>query len=527
MENRMGILFSIIFLIAFTHTGFALNYCYLTRNEVTVFNEQVKFQSGDTISGPVRSNSQIALMGQPIFNDFVITSAGSFQQGTGFSPIFLGPPPVFNAPEFDFPQGIPWIRQEALAHGYSFSSPDSMMGRIHFVGTLMRVVWTPIGVPFDTTAFEEVALPDSVIMFFDCPQLNILGTIGGTLILGCSGRIGLEDNLLYSSSDPDYGTIDPNHREKLAVIAENEIKILNTIQNGRENSAGLGRAQTDQNLTSIALNGIFAALNESFTFENQNDPDSGYDFGSTDERGTVRIWGGIAQERRGYFHRANHSGTGYMKQLHYDEQLRFWNTGLFSNQPDNIVSPANLNFGDVIAGAFRQDTFSIQNAYVPLTLSRISISPPFSVTQTFDSAVWNPVVRVTFAPTAVGTFHDTLRLLVDYYQEPIAIPLQGNGVPPSAAGHDLAPLPQTLSLTAFPNPFNSVTQLQYTLPQNGNVTISLFDITGREVSKYELFDKSSGTHTLAIHGDGLASGMYLVRLQSQTHSVSQKLLYLK
>jgi hypothetical protein len=69
------------------------------------------------------------------------------------------------------------------------------------------------------------------------------------------------------------------------------------------------------------ITAAIVALGESFCFENQNDPDSGYDFGSQDDRGTIYLFGSLTQKRRGYVHRSNRTSTGYAKKYVYDKRF--------------------------------------------------------------------------------------------------------------------------------------------------------------------------------------------------------------
>lgn len=71
-------------------------------------------------------------------------------------------------------------------------------------------------------------------------------------------------------------------------------------------------------------------------------------------------------------------------------------------------------------------------------------------------------------------------------------------------------LPESASLTAFPNPFNAVTTLRLTLPRAGIARVELFDITGRRLK--ELWSGAIGeTREIRFDGTNFASGMYFVR----------------
>ncbi len=82
----------------------------------------------------------------------------------------------------------------------------------------------------------------------------------------------------------------------------------------------------------------------------------------------------------------------------------------------------------------------------------------------------------------------------------------------------------------YPNPFNPETTIAFTLPESGPVTLELYDITGRRVAT--LLDRSmdSGRHTVrfdARNHTGLASGVYLYRLQSPSRQSVRKMTILK
>jgi len=71
-----------------------------------------------------------------------------------------------------------------------------------------------------------------------------------------------------------------------------------------------------------------------------------------------------------------------------------------------------------------------------------------------------------------------------------------------------------LRLSAAPNPFTSRTQLRYSLPKAGHVRIDLYDATGRLVRVVSNERQEIGDHVAVLNADGLAAGVYLLRLDA-------------
>jgi hypothetical protein len=78
--------------------------------------------------------------------------------------------------------------------------------------------------------------------------------------------------------------------------------------------------------------------------------------------------------------------------------------------------------------------------------------------------------------------------------------------------------PTQYLLNAYPNPFNPSTLIQYTLPEAGNITISVFNVLGQQVRTLAEGTRSSGAHTITFNATGLPAGMYVVRLESTGQS---------
>ncbi|MBS4032847.1 MAG: T9SS type A sorting domain-containing protein [Ignavibacterium sp.] len=98
-------------------------------------------------------------------------------------------------------------------------------------------------------------------------------------------------------------------------------------------------------------------------------------------------------------------------------------------------------------------------------------------------------------------------------------------------------LPQHFSLGQnYPNPFNPSTKIRYTIPFVGTslmkfVQLKVFDVLGNEIATLVNEYKSAGIYefefSLPAGGQGLASGIYFCRLQTDNYSKTIKMLFLK
>ncbi len=94
-------------------------------------------------------------------------------------------------------------------------------------------------------------------------------------------------------------------------------------------------------------------------------------------------------------------------------------------------------------------------------------------------------------------------------------------------------LPAVLSLGKnYPNPFNPQTTIGFALPRAGEVSLAVFDLRGRLVSKLVDGELAAGRHEVVWRGQDargrrLASGTYVYRLTADGQTVSEKMLLVK
>ena len=65
----------------------------------------------------------------------------------------------------------------------------------------------------------------------------------------------------------------------------------------------------------------------------------------------------------------------------------------------------------------------------------------------------------------------------------------------------------------YPNPFNPETKIDYRLPDDGNVTLSIYDINGRLISTLINGQVSSGYHSVNFNASDVSSGIYYYKLE--------------
>jgi len=75
----------------------------------------------------------------------------------------------------------------------------------------------------------------------------------------------------------------------------------------------------------------------------------------------------------------------------------------------------------------------------------------------------------------------------------------------------------------YPNPFNPSTTIRYQIPQDGMVTLKVYDILGREVKTLVNEVKTKGRYEVNFDASNLASGLYIYEIKSGSYKASKKM----
>jgi hypothetical protein len=88
--------------------------------------------------------------------------------------------------------------------------------------------------------------------------------------------------------------------------------------------------------------------------------------------------------------------------------------------------------------------------------------------------------------------------------------------------------PERITLEAnYPNPFNPSTTISYSLDEAQEISLKVFDLMGREVATLSNGEITAGSHTATFDASGLASGVYIYQLQTETSVLTRKMTLIK
>lgn len=153
---------------------------------------------------------------------------------------------------------------------------------------------------------------------------------------------------------------------------------------------------------------------------------------------------------------------------------------------------------------------------------------------TNDGAAWSPINQ-----GLTTTYVRSLEITANGYLFAATLSGGGGGVlfrsvsPVTDVGQEIADLPPAFALDQnYPNPSNPTTRIRFTLSSQerdgvrSHVSLRVYDILGREVRTLVNENLPAGSYEVTFNAAGLASGVYLYRLQSDRFAVTRKLILL-
>ena len=79
----------------------------------------------------------------------------------------------------------------------------------------------------------------------------------------------------------------------------------------------------------------------------------------------------------------------------------------------------------------------------------------------------------------------------------------------------------------YPNPFNPSTTIKYQIPENGFVSLKVYDVLGNEITTLVNEEKLAGSYEVEFNAEGLTSGIYFYKLQFNSFTETKKMILMK
>lgn len=270
-------------------------FAYLSNSEDLLYwwgSRPIWFVTGDILRGPLHSNDQLNISGDPIFDGPVSSSASTINYNHG------GPPD--DNPDFrqTLTLGAPTIQLPTAADILNNIRTYSQQPQGLYLTGNSAITLLPDGSVNVTNSDKgwnnhNMSLPQNNSIFVENGYVDISGTLNGQLTVGTNRSIYIVNSILYQH-DP---RTDPLSTDILGLVAQNNVYV-------------------DANAPyNIEIDAYIVALNTSFGVENYTGP----------LKGVLTIYGGITQERRGpigtFNSSTNEKISGYTKDYNYDTRL--------------------------------------------------------------------------------------------------------------------------------------------------------------------------------------------------------------
>ncbi|MCP4581029.1 MAG: T9SS type A sorting domain-containing protein [candidate division Zixibacteria bacterium] len=99
---------------------------------------------------------------------------------------------------------------------------------------------------------------------------------------------------------------------------------------------------------------------------------------------------------------------------------------------------------------------------------------------------------------------------------------------PTSIGDDMQAIPGNIEISQnYPNPFNANTLIEFALPEQAQVSLTVYDVQGRLIETLAEGIHPAGNHQVTFNSGNLPSGIYFYSLQADSFRETNKMILLK
>jgi DUF917 family protein len=535
----------------------------MTLGELTLANGTIYYVS-------VRATDSVGNVSAVVSSDGVTVdveppSAGIVNDGLGDDETWVNSTTTFSANWFGFSDELSGIDMYEYAIG-------SSNGATNVLG------WTNAGV-VSSISQSGLSLLDGTTYYFSVRAIDNMGNIS---------TVSVSDGATVDMMPPSVSQIDPGTTTLLDLIQDSnisitftevlqsaDVEVASTVAKEIEYSVDLSGTQmtvsilaplTSLDTVKVTVTGLtdlsgLAGGDTTYTFYTKFLGDYNDDrmIDAFDLSGFVGGWQGMdfSLELGPVMGEAPHFVPQVDGEYNLRDVMAFTRMWHWYHGTPQLLNLARVNFGDeldvtvndksltvtipehVIAG---QLAFQVSDSELSVTLPEEKTGDVILLSHTeagllqsvMDFAYFNENGERNFVlPLEYGRHSSTLTLSYALYGKDGVVTGQG------VVTMDVTPVPAEFVLNQnYPNPFNPTTQIEYGLPVDGQVKLTVYDLLGQEVrSLVSGLDQSAGYHNImwdARDNRGLAvsAGVYIYRLVSrgedgQKFSRTKKMVLLK
>jgi hypothetical protein len=185
-----------------------------------------------------------------------------------------------------------------------------------------------------------------------------------------------------------------------------------------------------------------------------------------------------------------------------------------------LKTEGDIVLSDSASYMFNGTTKQVTGFKMPTTVMGLAINNEAGVVLSQETLI-NGVLRLM-----AGEFDNTISFTLG---ENGSISYEGGSLKIlDAVEEKLDNIPKVFALYQnFPNPFNPVTTIRYDIPKQSHVTITVYDLLGREVTQLVNKDHAAGAYSIMWTAKDFASGVYLYRIAAGDFVSVRKLVLMK
>jgi len=166
-----------------------------------------------------------------------------------------------------------------------------------------------------------------------------------------------------------------------------------------------------------------------------------------------------------------------------------------------------------------------------ILLGRNPFSSDGVIIHTFGKSNVIAILRVEYDSQVAYGYLDLMNFNLEYWcghTKLASYEMKFNLVPSAMEVDPAANLPVIFEMGQnYPNPFNRATKIPFTILKKAEVTLTIFDLTGKEILSIVPKEYNPGYHTIEFKAAELGSGIYIYRLRSGEHCCVRKMLFVK